>query len=143
MSNKKNKPFLYYTYKERTTVIEDSFDRNSYTGFHRSETLASVTGVFFNKPKDNHYNKVVEVKDSDDDDLVNKKLFLVCVKYSTGGTFNCESGQLAVEGAYTSRENAEKVIDLIDNDKYDEYCPWDGYFESVEDTYIKEVLVKR
>lgn len=72
-----------------------------------------------------------------------KHLYVVIVRYSSGGTFGTTHGNWHIQGAYKSYVKAEKVEIAISNSKgkYAEgnYNPWQGYFESLEKVTIERL----
>lgn len=85
--------------------------------------------------------------------------YLVYVLYSTGDSFSHHTGRITFIDMYQTIEEAEKAVKVIekgvnDDDKYSinyidnsgndakMYCPWIGYFESLEDVNIEIVYKK-
>lgn len=92
---------------------------------------------------------------------VGDTVFIVVVRYQTGGTFGSSSGNWQIEGVFTSSEEAFKMKELIqeDNKAYIEsrwhsrsdgksvvpeekyvspngYKCWQGYFEALENVEV-------
>jgi hypothetical protein len=71
-------------------------------------------------------------------------LYLVVVTYSTGDTFGRSSGNTAIAYITEDPEEAVKIRDDLNLGKNPSndakcpkgYCPWDGYFESMDDVSI-------
>lgn len=91
---------------------------------------------------------------------VGDTVFIVVVRYQTGGTFGCSSGNWQIEGVFTTSEEAFKMKELIQEDnkayidsrqcirggnnvaieeKYvssNGYKCWQGYFEVLESVEV-------
>lgn len=75
-----------------------------------------------------------------DDMLKMDHLFLAVVRYSTGDTFGHTRGAWYVAGIAPTYKIAQMMLD--EETKPSEpgrYKPWEGYFESLEDTEIHEL----
>lgn len=138
MSKSKKKPELnlFCSYEEHSQVISDTRGEDGpYSGHAETSTTSSLIGVHKDKPGGCYYY-LVPVKDWDGK-TEPKKVFAVCVHYSTGDTFSHESGLLAIEGLYMSMDAASKVAQQIRDNTYKDYGAWQGYFESLEQVYVQ------
>lgn len=70
-------------------------------------------------------------------------LWLAVVRYSTGDTFGHTTGAWYVVGIAPTYEIAQMMLDEETKPSkegdYRRYKPWEGYFESLEDTEIHEL----
>lgn len=103
-------------------------------------------------PKGSSYDLVREddVKDGD-------ILYLVVVQYSTGDSFGNESGLVEFVDTFRTLEKARACLKAVKNSNdttlvyimdngaeyRSSYTSWSGYFDSLEDVYIKELVVGR
>ena len=74
-------------------------------------------------------------------DFIDKDIFVIVVRYSTGGTFGNTDGAWHVEGAYTKIEEANKIVKSIEDDTYCRYKPWSGYFERLSDIEVHKITL--
>lgn len=58
------------------------------------------------------------------------------VIYTTGSTFGTRYGCGEIEGVYLTKEEALAVKESINNDTYQGYACWKGYFEDLEDCRV-------
>jgi len=75
-------------------------------------------------------------------DFIDKDIFVIVVRYSTGDTFGQTSGSWYVEGAYTTIEKTDKIVKSINDDKYKGYKPWSGYFERFSHVEIHKMILR-
>jgi hypothetical protein len=94
----------------------------------------------------------------DEDVEVGQTLYAVYAIYSTGDTFGHDEGAcielvslhkteeitlrnvIAIETGY--KESGSLMIELDNGEKISRYCPWDGYFESLDSVQIGEFTVE-
>lgn len=70
-------------------------------------------------------------------------VYVLVVIYSSGGTFGRNYGNGCIVGVYKTPEEAAEVEKTIYDKTYpQEYPPWVGYFESLEDVKIECERVK-
>ena len=75
-------------------------------------------------------------------DYVDKRIYLVIVRYSTGDTFGHTNGAWCIEGAYLTDLEAINVRDSINNDSYKgKYPDWKGYFERLESAGVESFIL--
>ena len=108
-----------------------------------SSRTPSYTTVKFNQlHRTQPYNKFfydqVEVTDSAFD---KDHLYLAVVRYSDGDTFGTNHGKWYIIGAYETYKEAEDQLKAesepsLENKGRRSYKPWEGYFNSLEDTEI-------
>lgn len=94
-------------------------------------------------PKNRFYYDSIE--------LPNKKmlemdrLFLAVVRYGTGGTFGHTNGAWYIVGIAPTYKIAEAILEEATKPSkpgdYSHYKPWEGYFESLQDTEIHELFL--
>jgi len=68
--------------------------------------------------------------------------YLLYVRYQTGDTFGYSTGNWHIIGAFKDLKEASKVEYKINNDEYEGYKPWTGYFERLESVEIDLILVR-
>ena len=140
---------LVYTSRTQTTKEPDSED-----GWDRGDTETSyeVRGVTLQE--EDSYN-AIPVEHINKGDTI----YIVYAVYSTGDTFGTDSGgEIELVSVHKTKELAEKNVRMInsrtkkeancsisielDNGNiFTRYCPWDGYFESLDYCEYKEVVV--
>lgn len=138
-------------------IINDRYTEKSH---HSDEEYGSweecysnnVTGIEIVGDKDIYsLCRHDEVKDGD-------VLYLVVIEYSSGNSFGKSYGEIEFVETFRDIEDARACIKAIhdfnnnvsktlkyklDNGEYyeTEYCQWKGYFEHIEDVYIKRLTV--
>lgn len=60
---------------------------------------------------------------------------------STGNTFGQTHGAWHIVSACESYKEAEEVMDSINNNTYEGYDPWKGYFEKLENVTIERINI--
>jgi hypothetical protein len=81
--------------------------------------------------------------DFDPQDYIDKALYIVFVRYSTGDSFGTSSGNPDFPAVCTTSSKAFNIAKQIKTDSWVDprgYCPWKGHFESLDSV---EVLVKQ
>lgn len=117
--------FVSYSESSRGGEKIDPSDRWS----DREDTVTEfeVTGVSFNKPT-GYYYQVLEANIPED----TKEVYVVHVRYSTGDTFGRETGKGRILNVCLTQEEAEAILDSIENNSHPESYIWTGYFERLE-----------
>lgn len=67
---------------------------------------------------------------------------LVVVRYTTGSTFGSQHGYWGIIGFYKNADDAVAVEKSIDDDTYEGYTYWKGYFERLEGVEIHTMVVQ-
>ena len=83
-----------------------------------------------------------EVLDIDFFPEIGSTVHVVYVRYGTGGTFGHTNGAWTILGVYERLEDANKVKKSVDDDTYDGYKCWQGYFESFESCEVESMTVE-
>jgi hypothetical protein len=85
----------------------------------------------------------------DFDALEGQDVWVVVVRYGTGGTFGHTNGAWQVMGAFEHQGQAEKLRTSINDDTYVAennygcgYICWKGYFESLQDVEVHKMTVQ-
>lgn len=130
---------IYDEYRSGGDVCEGDED-SRWPNYEDTFIEMNVRSILVSNPNVLYLDKV-EVKDADEVE-VGQTVYLVTVRYGTGDTFGRTNGAFHFEGAYTSRENANKVSDEIMSDKYNGYCPWKGYFEQLECVDVESYVLE-
>jgi len=127
---------------------DDSGEAYSYRG--TTTTTWNIHGLSLN---DNDSYRAIPVEDCN----VGDKLFAVVAIYSTGDSFGSDEGsEIELVSVHKNADLAKKNCDAINTRKRDSpfsieldngkiitrYCPWDGYFESLDSCEWNEYLVK-
>lgn len=81
-------------------------------------------------------------KKFDIDANVGDMFHIVVVHYNTGHSFGRENNVLHFEGIYSNLDDAEEIARLIENDKYEGYKAWEGYFEEYCYTEVISLTVE-
>ena len=69
-------------------------------------------------------------------------VYMVVVRYQTGGTFGCSQGCHEVINIFSTSAEAEDLKNSIQDDSYPGYKCWEGYFERLEGVEIHRFDVK-
>ena len=131
---KKNEVFMTYSQSEHGGEICAGQENDPWPSHEDNyfefdpETLSTKAGSWV---------ETIEV-DFVPEDYVGKDVYVVVVRYSSGDTFGNSNGHWHVEGAYTDKDKAFEVEAQINNEKYEGYKPWVGYFEGLEHVEIHE-----
>lgn len=128
---------VFVTYWTRSKIVSPGNDVES----REVHTESTITGVTTKQPKDFYYN-LVDVKDFEVD--LPKKVYVVCIQYTSWDTFSEEKGCLSFEGVYISEEKALRIREQIEDGDYegDEFPFWDSWGGELEHVYVKEIEVE-
>lgn len=145
---KKSKSYLYYVYEKSSTGGEicagdENSEWPSYEDEYVDVDLPSI--IYLKNEKDEAKLPWTRERFEVPEGIkVGDILYLVVVRYTTGGTFGCTQGEVGFEGLYVHKGQASKIVQSIKDDKYfvkNKYAFWKGYFESLESVSIQEVRV--
>jgi hypothetical protein len=137
-----------YSYCTREADPEDNWDRGN------SGTDWTIGGISLGA-RDSERSLP-----ADFDVQVGDKVFVVYAVYSTGDTFGHDEGaylevlsfhknreiaerNLAAAEGRTRRDRSQLVLEFDSGGKVERYCPWDGYFESLDYARLEEHVVSR
>lgn len=128
---------LYYTYEQHCTYSKEPEEQWGEWETHYEWSLGRV---FTKSPQGfTPYWNTVEL---DKPVEPNSKVYLVVVRYSSGNTFGRSEGNGTIAGIYTTLEQASEARELVEQDKWPGYAPWNGYFESLESVSIEVRVVE-
>ena len=137
---------LYMSYEQSERIVEDTYGEDGpYTGYTESEMEFSPLGLHKSRP---NVFLVEELKP--DFDISNlRKVWLVIVRYTDGGTFGTTSGNWVVKGVFKSSDLA-KASALAKSIKDDTYVPaekygymeWKGFFNKLDDVELHHMELK-
>lgn len=129
---------LYLTYNEYRSGgdIEDPSDR--WSNREPEHIDFSPKALFMERPEDifAHGLSDEEIYIKDENLEFGKNVFLVVVRYQTGDTFGYSTGNWHIVGVFDDPEKAKETKKQINDDLYNGYKPWDGYFEHLEDVEV-------
>lgn len=131
----------------------DSWHDGEEYGAWESHSNNSIAGISLVKDKD--YWDVIADFDVKRGDIV----YLVFVEYSTGDSFGHSSGNISYVAVFKTEDKAWAVYNTIKNQDWDEkhdltyvsesgkemtdgWACWSGYFESIENIEVKELIVE-
>ena len=112
----------------------------------RSDTVKTVTfkRLHREKPANRFFYDSIELANDKMIDM--DHLFLAVVRYSTGNTFGHTTGEHYIVGIAPTYEIAQMMLDeetkpspKNSHGSQIRYKPWEGYFESLEDTEIHQL----
>jgi hypothetical protein len=83
-----------------------------------------------------------ETVDIDFSPAVGSTVYVVYVRYSTGGTFIRTNGAWRIMGIFSSLEEAIILEKSVNNGSYDGYKFWEGHFESFESCEVESMTVE-
>lgn len=132
---------LWLTYDEQKSGGEicEGDEDNEYPS-HEDESIDfTLTGCFL-KEKDVGYHR--ERVTVDFDVSQGSAVWIVVVRYGTGGTFGHIDGAWGIIGIYQKEDEAVKIESSIKDDSYEGYKYWQGYFESFQGVEITKLIVK-
>ena len=128
---------VYLRYESSTyggAVCAGEDPNKRYVCHEPTHTEFTPTGIVLEQPG---WSESIQV---DFDPSKCDTLYVVIVRYSSGGTFGTSHGHWHVIGAYKTYIQAMKVEKTIP-DKYKGDKPWEGYFESFEKVGIERLDV--
>lgn len=130
---------IYLDYTQSYETIEDTYgDDGPYTGFKEESITTEFLGLYKTQPKEKFFYESLEIYD---EELLNcEKLFAAIVIYSDGGTFGKTNGYWKILGLERTEEKAQSLLDLTLQNKSERY-PWNNYFASLQDSYVKEITL--
>ena len=129
---------LYLSYYEHKTGGEAESDEEwcSYTD---TDIDWGLEKCFKTKDKAPWLRQVETV---DFDPKVGDTVYVLYVRYGTGNSFGHVNGAWSILGIYEDHEQAEKIKDSINNNTYDGYRCWEGYFECFESCSVESMVVE-
>lgn len=124
---------VYVSYSEHSHGGEkiDPSDRWS----EREDTITEfeILGASLNKPS-SPYFEAFEVNLPEN----TTEIFVIHVRYSTGDTFGRETGRGKITNVCLTQEEAEKILDSIEDGTHPESIYWTGYFERLESCHAEK-----
>jgi hypothetical protein len=170
MPRKKKIPELILTYYEQAYYCDcDEDDSNDYI---EEDKDWSPLKLFLDEPDKNARDKAncweVESLSYQEGFKVGDTVWLVVVRYTTGGTFSCTHGCWRIEDIVSSEEKAIEIKKMIEDDEkalkkwnlshpcylrtkneppQSRYRPgeskcWEGYFNSLDGVEIHEIKIE-
>ena len=76
------------------------------------------------------------------DPAVGSDVYVVYVRYQTGGSFSTTHGAWAIVGVYQTGEEAKQIRQSITDKTFEGYTPWEGYFQHLQGTGIEYMQVE-
>lgn len=144
MKPEKVTPYIYVSYEEECVeVYEDTQGCDGpYSGYRHDAYDYKLLNAYADKPpiRFGPYWDSVELVGAEQ---VPDTVYVLYVRYGTGHTFGRSDGRGHIVKAYASLAEAEKNRKLIENDEWDSYAPWKGYFESYQGADIETMSVIR
>lgn len=147
---------MKYLELQYDSYSENTRESNEDDAWDRGDTDTSWTFLGVNLTQhDSQYALPVE-----DDIKPGDTVYVVTAVYSTGDTFGHDAGHCMEfisyhknsEIAYRNKKNIEAglnkdkaynyTIELDNGNTVSRYCPWDGYFESLDYVEVNEFIVK-
>jgi hypothetical protein len=150
---------LWLKYSEKHVTINDTYGEDGpYTGFSEEEIEFHPEYLKSKEPeKDAHWNFRTVQKlecECEFDPKDCKKLYLVVVRYTDGGTFGSTKGYWTVKGIFKDDDSAHAFKKLVEDGK----CPkrtyeshdgsieemhheWEGYFASLDGVEVHRLEV--
>lgn len=139
---------LYIEYTEYTTggeVCEGDED-SDWPNYDPKYTDFDISCVRLKK--DSWFHEKVE---TDFDRNIGDKVYILVGRYTTGCTFGSSHGCFSFEGVYKTLEDLERKKKELNKQyqqylakslEYEDYKPWMGHFESLEEfqTFVKEII---
>lgn len=129
---------LYLTYQEYETGGEPLSD-DDWCDYADAYITWNLLDCYKEKPDNYFTTETVQVPF---DVVVDKPIYVVYVRYTTGCTFGTTYGSWYIVETFDNIEDAKTLNDSIDNDTYDGYKPWKGYFERFESCGIEVMFVQ-
>lgn len=65
-----------------------------------------------------------------------RRAHLVVVRHKDGDTFGTSYGNVYIEGAYLKRREANQIARSIEDDTYEGYKAWSGFFMGLENVEV-------
>jgi hypothetical protein len=136
-----SKLFLQYTESRSGGGISDGQEDEDWPS-HDPEYTEIELGNLLLTERMTLNGDFIEAINFDPIKYINKPLYIIHVRYSTGNTFGRSNGWSAFPGCFASFEEASELEKQIRNKEYRGYCPWEGYFEYLEsvDIVVKQLL---
>jgi len=112
----------------------------SWPNYEPSHTEFKITSDAFIVCPNKIYTALVHCS-FDPEEHIGKNIYVVVVRYQTGDSFGTSHGRWEMEGGYLTKEEAAKVKESINDNTYEGYKSWKGYFEALEDVEIHELKI--
>jgi hypothetical protein len=133
---------LYLTYDERRYGGEIcAGQEDDDWPSHEDENIEwNLRECRVTRDEKNWYQEQVEIDFSTN---IGSTVWVVYVRYGTGGTFGLINGAWTILGVYEHQDQAEKVKKSVYDDTYNEkYKSWQGYFEKFESCEVESMVVQ-
>lgn len=133
-------------YIEYDTYVSGGERESDEEWSSRSDTIKTVTFKKLHRemPSNRFFYDSIDLPN--DNMIKMDHLFLAVVRYSTGDTFGHTTGEHYIVGIAPTYEIAQMMLDeetkpspKDSKGRQLSYKPWEGYFESLEDTEIHEL----
>jgi hypothetical protein len=132
----------YYLTYEDWTWISDPGDPSDDQWRYRGVTDCNVVlkGLYRSAPDAPHETPHPSLYENDEvGDL--RYAYVVVILYHTGDTFGSD-GRWLIAAVKESEEAAQEVVKRVEaNDCDQAYCPWEGYFERLDEARIERMVV--
>lgn len=135
----KAKSHVWFTYSEHRYGGEAINPEDRWTDHTDEHIEFSLTHCYDRSEKIKEW--IREQVDVSFEPKVEQEVYVVVVRYTTGGTFGRTLGAWYIEGVYEHQGQADKVVKAIEKDKYQGYKPWIGYFEHLESVDYERMTV--
>jgi len=136
---------LWLTYNERRYGGEAIDPGDRWTS-HEPETIEFYpTGLFLERPNEIFAHQISDEGYEEhqvDNFEVGDNCWLVVVRYGTGSTFGHIDGAWTIIGAYKDSKDAVEVEKTINDDTYEGYKCWSGYFETLQGVEITPMFIR-
>lgn len=133
---------LYLTYDEHRTGGEIcKGQENDDWPMHEDENIEWRLQKC-RKSRDNKSWRSQEQIKVDFDPKIGSTVWVLYVRYGTGGTFCHTNGAWSILGVYEHQGQAGKVRKTVLDGTYPDYKCWEGYFENFESCEIESMTVE-
>lgn len=132
---------LYLTYNEYHTgggVCEGQED-DAYPDYEDENVEWYLLECRLTRSKTTWYHEELTV---DFEPKVNDTVYVVYVRYGDGNTFGHTNGCWNILGVYSNELDAMRVKESVEDDSYEGYKCWEGYFNNLERCEIEGMIVR-
>lgn len=139
---------LWLRYSEHENCIHDDFNSQDWSGYSEYEKEFTPLSLHRSEPKNKSYGDYPERLELDFNPARSKKLWLVIVRYSDGGTFGTTHGYWKVKAICKDDKKAGEIAQQIRSGTFPKPTyqwhgkthtgmhEWEGYFSSLDDVEI-------
>lgn len=128
---------VYVEYNERSYGGDKVDPSDKWSDREDTITEFAVEGITLSRPDTPYYTFFDVVLTPDTEEL-----YIIHVRYSTGDTFGRETGCGKIINVCSTKEEAARILDSVEDGSHPEAIYWTGYFDHLESCHADCFKIK-